>query len=366
MVLDRVPREMGGTAKAAAVSGAKHALRVNETLAAFLQTPPETTAPVVRKNAVPAPAPAPVERPPGLGPIAAWSTEVSLPVTGSFAAPGKGSVRADMVFALPGASMPLLFVEVDNGTESPPILAEKIHRYRRFFTRTVTQAGRDVVLWRTVWTTPDRHRASYPPVAIVFTKKMNPAAMEARMREVARLTEPEWAGRWTTGYTGPDGAKDGYRDYEGTVPVIVTVLEALERRGPHGRIWWRYGHQGWETLDQALGNPDDHRAYSVREDQRRAAAKAVREREERERQEQRQRREAAAWPFPECGRAVYPPDTDGDGWSTEAAAPGGLCGICQSRAADDVRRAGELAQEQAILERERRANGWLGFLPRNR
>ncbi|MFD9535335.1 hypothetical protein [Streptomyces sp. NPDC060010] len=67
VVLDRVAREVGGTAKAAAASGAKHAVKVTDTLAAFLQTSPEPTAPVVRKGTVPAPAAAPVERPPGLG-----------------------------------------------------------------------------------------------------------------------------------------------------------------------------------------------------------------------------------------------------------------------------------------------------------
>ncbi|MFD7096401.1 replication-relaxation family protein [Streptomyces xanthophaeus] len=361
VVLDRPVREMGGTAKAAAASGAKHALRVTDTLAAFLQTLPEPTAPVVRKGAVPAPAPAtPVELSPGLGPISAWSTEVSLPVTGSFSAPGRGSIRADLLYALPGAGVPLLFVEVDNGTESPPVLAEKIARYRAFFNRTVTQAGRDVVLWRTVWAPPQQ--AAHPPLAIVFTKKMNPAAMEARMREVARLAEQHWKGHWSSGWTGTDEARNGYRDYRGTVPVIVTVLEFLERRGPQGRIWWRYGREGWETLADALDNPDDHRAYAVREEQRRAAAQAVREREEREEQARRRRREAAAWPCPECGRKVYPP---GDEWSG-GSAPGGLCSVCQSRAEHDAREARERAEEQAVLERERRANGWLGFLPRNR
>ncbi|MCY0924453.1 replication-relaxation family protein, partial [Streptomyces sp. H27-G5] len=266
-VLDRVPREMGGTAKAAAASGAKHAGKVTDTLAAFLQTPPEPTAPVVRKGAVPAPAPAPARRPAGMGPIGAWSTEVSLPVTGSFAAPGRGSVRADMVFAAPHTRLPLLFVEVDNGTEGPPALAEKIARYRRFFRRSVVQGGRDVVLWRTVWSAPmtDAH----PPLAIVFTKKMGPAAMEARMREVARLSVGAWQGPWSTGGYIRDGSRDGYRDYTGTVPVIVTVLELLERDGPLGRIWWRYGREGWETLADALANPDDHHAYSVREERRR-------------------------------------------------------------------------------------------------
>ncbi|WP_392893215.1 hypothetical protein [Streptomyces sp. LN699] len=32
-------------------------------------------------------------------------------------------------------------MEVDNGTESPPILAEKIARYRRFFARSVPRPG---------------------------------------------------------------------------------------------------------------------------------------------------------------------------------------------------------------------------------
>ncbi|MFE3864849.1 replication-relaxation family protein [Streptomyces goshikiensis] len=361
-VLDRVPREMGGTAKAAAASGAKHAGKVTDVLAAFLQTPPEPTAPVVRKCTVPAPAAAPVERPPGLGPIGAWSTEVSLPVTGSFAAPGRGSVRADMVFAVPHTKLPLLFVEVDNGTEGPPILAEKIARYRRFLGRSVVQAGRDVVLWRTVWSAPTRD--AHPPLAIVFTKKMGPAAMEARMREVARLSEREWRGHWSTGGYDPDERRDGYRDYTVTVPVIVTVLELLElleREGPRGRIWWRYGREGWETLADALANPDDHSAYSVREDRRRAADEAERRREEQERQEERRCREAAARPCPSCGRKVYPADAAG-AWDT-AAVPGGLCGVCRHQADRDAEQARQDAEEQASLERERRANGWLGWLP---
>ncbi|WP_159395866.1 replication-relaxation family protein [Streptomyces sp. 3211] len=355
VVLDRAPREMGGTAKAAAASGAKHAGKVTDTLAGFLQTPPEPTAPVVRKGAVPAPASvrAAVERPPGLGPIAAWSTEVGLPVTGSFAAPGRGSVRADMVFAAPGSRLPLLFVEVDNGTESPPILAEKVARYRKFLARTVTQGGREIVLWRTVWTVP--RRSAHPPLAIVFTKKMNPAAMETRMREVARLTEAAWKGRWT-GHTAPDGTMDGYRDYDATVPVIVTVLEALERYGPHGPIWWRYGHDGWQTLAAALDDPDDSRAYTTRDENRRAAAQAARQREERAREEERRRREAAAWHCPECGRKTYPDDE----WST-GAAPGGLCSVCRSRADHDARQARERAEEHAAPDRETKASGWLGW-----
>ncbi|MFJ9551839.1 replication-relaxation family protein [Streptomyces erythrochromogenes] len=364
VVLDRPVREMGGTAKAAAASGAKHAGRVTDTLAAFLQTPPEPTTPVLRKGVLPAPAPAPDERLPGLGPIAGWSTEVSLPVTGSFAAPGRGSLRADLLFAMPGGRLPLLFVEVDNGTESPAVLAEKIHRYQRFFARTVTQGGRETVLWRTLWTTPASRELPHPPVAIVFTKRMGAAAMETRMREVARLSEPAWKGRWTTGHTTRDGAPgDGYRDYQGTVPVLVTVLDRLQEHGPHGPTWWRYGHQNLQTLQSltdALDDPDDHRAYAVREQQRRAAADAARERQQEERGEERRRREAAAWPCPQCGRKVYPP---GDEWS-DGAEPGSLCAVCQSRADRDAHEAQVRAEEQAELDRQARADGWRGWLGR--
>ncbi|MGW7674353.1 hypothetical protein ACWGJX_46095 [Streptomyces sp. NPDC054775] len=85
VVLDRPAREMGGTAKAAAASGAKHARAVTDVLDAFLQTPLEPTQPVARKHHqfVPAAPPAdPVARPEGLGPLTAWSTDVVLPVGG--------------------------------------------------------------------------------------------------------------------------------------------------------------------------------------------------------------------------------------------------------------------------------------------
>lgn len=366
VVLDRPVREMGGTAKAAAASGAKHAGKVTDTLAALLQTPPETTAPVVRKNTVPAQAPAPEQRPAGMGPIAAWSTEVSLPVVGSFAAPQKGSLRADMTFAATGTELPLLFVEVDNGTESPPILAEKIARYQKFFARTVTQGKRDVVLWRTVWSVPDPGRhggGSHPPVAVVFTKKMGAQAMADRMQNVADLSQQAWRGRWTSGHGGlyraQDPDQDGYFDYEGTVPVVMTVLDRLERHGPHGPIWWRCGRKpALQTLADALDNPNDVRAYEVREEARRKARDAEYARAAKEREEELRRREASAWPCPSCGRQVYPAGTDG-GWGEGSTTTGGLCRVCQSAAADAARR--EAAEDQGDDGKRRR--GWFGRGP---
>ncbi|MFD6879989.1 MULTISPECIES: replication-relaxation family protein [unclassified Streptomyces] len=124
---------MGGTARAAAASGAKHALRVTDVLAAFVQQPVEATAaPVARTRTVPRQT-MPRVRPAGLGPLSAWSTEVTLPTGGTFTSPARGSLRADAVYALPGAEVPLLFLEVDNGTETRAQVADKLHRYARFF-----------------------------------------------------------------------------------------------------------------------------------------------------------------------------------------------------------------------------------------
>ncbi|MGK5497278.1 replication-relaxation family protein [Streptomyces sp. URMC 125] len=79
--------------------------------------------------------------------IVSWSTEVGLSVTGTFASPGKGSPRADAVVVVPeGAAV--LFVEVDNGTQDPAIVAAKLDRYRVFSHRTTkTTQGRQVSMW---------------------------------------------------------------------------------------------------------------------------------------------------------------------------------------------------------------------------
>ncbi|MEU8893765.1 replication-relaxation family protein [Streptomyces sp. NPDC048442] len=53
-----------------------------------------------------------------------------LPTGGTFAAPARGSVRADLVYSAVGQDVPVL--EVDNGTEGPPILADKLRRYQEF------------------------------------------------------------------------------------------------------------------------------------------------------------------------------------------------------------------------------------------
>ncbi|MFJ8158889.1 replication-relaxation family protein [Streptomyces sp. NPDC094468] len=294
VVLDRPAREMGGTARAAAASGAKHARAVNEVLAALVQTPPEVTQPVVRK-AAPAVSGADTaaEVPPGLGPLSAWSTEQVLPAAGTFQSPARGSLRADLVYASPGDVVPLMFVEVDNGTESPAAVAAKIERYRTFFDRTTALGERTVPLWRSVWDGgPDPGPGvpadrQHPPVAIVFTKQVGQDAMKARMRDVGEHALRHWRGTWVGDGRAPAGQQpDGYRDYEGAVPLLTTTLRQLAAHGPHGPVWWRFGHGEWEPLAAALDNPDDYRAYAVRDAARRREAE-VREREHQERQRER-------------------------------------------------------------------------------
>ncbi|MGJ5899276.1 replication-relaxation family protein [Streptomyces niveiscabiei] len=268
--LDRPLREMGGTARDAAKAGAAHALKVTDTIDAFRQSEPLPTKPVPRPRlAVPARPPRQAGvRPAGLGKLRGWTTEVGLPITGTFTAPGRGSLRADAVLIAPEDGVPVLFVEVDNHTEPPAQIADKIARYRRFFHRGVTDhRGFEVPMWSTLW--EDSGRGGFPPVAIVFTKQVGPRIMQERIGEVGRLSQEHWQGLWHTHHTGPENEHDGYRDYTGTVPVLATTLALLADKGPHGPVWWRYGHDLLETLDQALDNPDDHRAYPVRDDQRR-------------------------------------------------------------------------------------------------
>ncbi|MCX5207640.1 replication-relaxation family protein [Streptomyces sp. NBC_00237] len=268
---------------------------------------------------------------------------------GTFAAPARRSVRADLVYTAVGQDVPVLFVEVDNGTEGPPILADKIARYREFFTRRVTVSGRgttgqqDTLLWRTVW--PDPGRDGHPPLALVFTKTMGEEPMRARMRQIAELSTEHWAGTWRAAYQQGE-ERDGYRDYGQALPVLATTLARLTAHGPCGPIWWRYGHRGWQTLADALDNPDDYRAYRVRDDARRAAEKTRQERENARRQHEAQERAAKAarletlrWLCPSCDERPYP---------APGLVTGGPCGRCIET--ERVR-----AEEEAYWDEQKRA-----------
>ncbi|MEU4848343.1 replication-relaxation family protein [Streptomyces gilvosporeus] len=322
-LLDRPTKEMGGTARGAARAGAKHAVKVTDTIAAFLQTSPEPTRPVLRKrsqaattapasvpshDATPA-APAPQQRPVGMGRIASWATEVVLPVAGTQTTPAKGSLRADAVLTAPEHRLPVLFVEVDNGTENPVTLSYKVSRYRDFFRRTVKhpsaspgwQDDARVPLWQLMFDplkakprSRGYWRQDHPPLAIVFTKKVGATAMNNRIDHVVRLTRLHWEGHYRSGHSYSPSEDDSFTDYQDTVPLLLTTLDRLQQHGPLGAVWWRAGHGAWETLADALANPDGKAAYEHREAVRREEERQQREREQREYEEQWEREEREA------------------------------------------------------------------------
>ncbi|MGW2841808.1 replication-relaxation family protein [Streptomyces sp. NPDC001493] len=261
----RPVHEMGGTARDAAMIGAPHAVAVTDTVDAFRQSPPLPTKPVRRTAAVTPHSPSPLaldrpadtlpSRPRGLGHLRGWETNVPLPVSGTFAAPERGSLYADAILTAPEDGVPVLFVEVDTHTEPAAAVAQKIMAYRTFFERTVKgHQGRETALWSTLW--DDSGRGGYPPLALVFAKSLSPTSAMNRITAIRDLSTTAWEGKWHSGAATANSGPSGYRDYTGTVPVIATTLALLQRQGPHGPVWWRYGHPDGQTLTGALENPD--------------------------------------------------------------------------------------------------------------
>lgn len=80
--------EMGGPARGAGSSGAAHALAVNETVIALLRPKPDLTLLAGEPPQALAEARAVVDGPAGIGTIASYATEVPLPATGTWNAPG--------------------------------------------------------------------------------------------------------------------------------------------------------------------------------------------------------------------------------------------------------------------------------------
>ncbi|WP_208298754.1 MobF family relaxase [Streptomyces liangshanensis] len=142
--------EMGSTERDAGSSGASHPMFVNETVIAMLRPKPDLAKLADDPPHVRAAAQAAVEAPAGIGTIASYWTEVPLPATGTWNAPGKGGAQADVVVNAPQDQVPLLFVEVDNCHESAEELADKLEKYARFFRRKMKDTdSRERLMWRT-------------------------------------------------------------------------------------------------------------------------------------------------------------------------------------------------------------------------
>ncbi|WP_405407138.1 replication-relaxation family protein [Streptomyces decoyicus] len=280
--------------------------------------------------------------------------------------PGKNSPRADAVITASEAGVPVMFVEVDNGTESPLALAHKAGRYREFFRRTVKpltpspnphiQTGNPVPMWESFY--GPLGLEGYPPLVIVFTKQVGPAAMNNRINNVMRLAEEYWADQYcelATSYGSDE--HDGYTDYTDAVPIMVTTLDRLREYGPLGPVWFRFGHPTWQALSDALDNPDDVRGFRRREAQRDQLRQQKREQEEEQREreigEARERwvaqqaaAEAAREPDPVCQKCDGPLESgrfEADPLEdTAPPADGAHCAGCRIQLAEPTSRFGRV------------------------
>ncbi|MFD9360045.1 replication-relaxation family protein [Streptomyces sp. NPDC060031] len=260
---------MGSTARGAGSSGGSHPLAVNETVIAMLRPKPDMAKLAEDPPEVRAAAQAAVDAPAGVGTIASYWTEVPLPATGTWNAPGNGGAQADIVLTAPQDRMPLLFIEVDNCHETAEELALKLEKYARFFRRKVRDTdGKERPMWRTRWTAPATWSgdAVHPPVLLVFNRvgDRNPNRTIPRLIE---LTRHLWEGERQRG---------GFHDYDGRIPIIATGLTKLREHGPHGPVFLRFGRDHMEPLWAAVGNPRREAAEARARDETRRAQEEYR------------------------------------------------------------------------------------------
>ncbi|MEW2527575.1 replication-relaxation family protein [Streptomyces sp. NPDC047071] len=245
--LGRPLGDMGGPARGAGRSGASHPMAVNETVRALLRPKPDLALLAGEPPHALAAAQAAAEGPAGLGTLASYATEVVLPATGTWSAPGKGGAQADIVLTAPEDGVPLLFVEVDNCYETGQVLAGKIEKYMRFFQRTVKDSdGTERPMWRTRWWGPDKDTVDspHPPVLLVFNR-LGPRHPETTIRQLAELTRRHWRGT---------ADEDGTHWYNGRIPLVFTTMKLLQEHGPTGPVFRRFGRVRDQTLLDAIGN----------------------------------------------------------------------------------------------------------------
>lgn len=355
--LGRPKEEMGGTARGAGRSGASHAMAVNETILALLRPKPDLSLLAGEPPEALAAAQAAVDAPPGLGTLGSYFTEVQLPVTGTWATPGRGSVQADIVVTASGSGVPLLFVEVDNCFEDAAVLVEKVDRYARFFARTSKTGNKELAMWRQRWTgLRDGYlERVHPPVLLVFNP-VGPRNSDATTRQVAQRTVQHWAGV----------EREDHSTYDGCIPIVGTTLDLLREHGPAGPAFWRFGRaKGLQCLVDAIGNPrkDASEARARAESARRAAEY---------RAEQERAREARRPRCTACGEKFTDQrweEVNKGGWD-DVDSHRTLCAGCKQQAiqVEQARKAAK--KEAARLRREaeaaaeaeaaRKANRFLG------
>ncbi len=218
----------------------------------------------------------------GYGTPLSWQTEIAHRLPYGY------TQYADLTMRAPDAGVPAMLLEVDRVNEPVDDLTAKLRRYNDWFELLAPKADRDKEkaarrqgaavhdfrLWSRIY--PATGREGYVPVAFVFTGK-TAAQRESRMRRLEQSARRYFAGTrypWA-GFTAVD--------YHQAVPVVVTELERItaDPAGAAGRVWRRLGREEWQTLSEALDNPDGERLYQVEEEQsrRRQAERKAAERE---------------------------------------------------------------------------------------
>ncbi|WP_274535188.1 replication-relaxation family protein [Streptomyces sp. CB02488] len=218
----------------------------------------------------------------GFGTPLSWQTEIGHKLPYGY------TQYADLTMRAPDAGVPAMLLEVDRVNEPVDDLVAKLRRYSDWFellapkadadkekaARRQGQAVHDFRLWSRIY--PATRREGYVPVAFVFTGRTK-AQRASRMRRLEQSARRYFAGTpypWA-GFTAID--------YHRAVPVVVTELERItaDPAGAAGKVWRRLGRDEWQTLREALDNPDGDRLREVEEEQfrRRQAERKAAERE---------------------------------------------------------------------------------------
>lgn len=291
----------------------------------------------------------------GYGTPLSWQTEIAHKLPYGY------TQYADLTMRAPDAGVPAMLLEVDRVTEPVDDLVDKLRRYHDWFELLAPKADadkekvarhngaavHDFRLWSRIY--PATGREGYVPVAFVFTGK-TAAQRESRMQRLEQAARAYFAG------TPHPGAGFTSVDYHQAVPVVVTELERItaDPAGAAGPVWRRLGRDEWQTLSEALDNPDGERLYRVE------LQEARRQQAERE----AAHREAQRPVCTRCGAKF----TD-ERWQRvkRSSWPGEwdrLCGPCATEAADRAE-AERVARRQAE-EAERAAAEAPAVKPRSR
>ncbi|MFF0754597.1 replication-relaxation family protein [Streptomyces sp. NPDC004267] len=293
----------------------------------------------------------------GYGTPLSWQTEIAHRLPYGY------TQYADLTMRAPDAGVPAMLLEVDRVNEPVDDLVDKLRRYHDWFELLAPKADpakekvarrrgaavHDFRLWSRIY--PATGREGYVPAAFVFTGK-TAAQRESRMQRLEHAARVYFAGK---PYPGR-GAGVTAVDYHQAVPVVVTELERItaDPAGAAGAVWRRLGRDEWQTLSEALDNPDGDRLYRVE----------LQEARRRQAEREAAHREAQRPVCTRCGNKFSDDrwqETTRSSWSGEWDR---LCGPCAREAADRAE-AERVARRQAE-EAERAAAEAPAVKPRSR